>query len=363
MWLIDVRRKDGTVVAKNEDLLKLQEEGDLVIFSSHAHSKNPSWAGRTVIHSTAAMTYQQAHNLIHGKPPGPLIAPRTPHEAGQFIDKSLWKDLAADLKILTAISRCLLDQRHRSGSIDLSAGGGNELKFKLDPEGLPAEAAEKEELEEHSTIAELMILANSSVCSLIRQHAPLNTLMRIHPPPSREKLSNLKEFSSNIGMKELFDKGEKDTTQGTASRISHEMLKSARKDRNVVKLMTSALIKSMNEAKYVSSSQLTGSLVKGAQSSQMLLQGHSGLGIDDYTHFTSPIRRYADIIVHRELLSLIPLPTNGVPELYNNTSRPAVVSPISSLLPSSLSQPPPSVKIEQVHTAPTPLDMDEELGS
>ena len=65
--------------------------------------------------------------------------------------------------MITAISRHLLRMREDSGCLDLSRGGGSELKFTLDAEGLPVQATEKEEMEVHSSIAELMILANSSV--------------------------------------------------------------------------------------------------------------------------------------------------------------------------------------------------------
>ena len=366
VWLVEVKRKNGTPVRQTEDLLKLQEKNDLMIFEGHAHTKEPSWAGRTVIHSDAAMTYRQAHNLIHGLPPGPQVAPKTSYEAGQFVDKSLWEDLAADLKILLAISRCLLQQRHQNGSIDFSSGGGNELKFNLDVEGMPVETIDKEKLEVHSTIEELMILANSSVCSLVRKYAPRSTLMRIHPPPSQEKLSNFEEFSANVGMKNLVEKSKSDTTQSTASNLSQEMSKFAQKDKNVVKLMTSELIKSMTWARYVSSSQLAGSLTKDSQSSQVLLRGHSGLGIDDYTHFTSPIRRYADIIVHRQLLSLAPRPTKGLPEPYSVISEASAMSSVPDSPSPLRMQPVQALRLQtgtqQIKDTPSVLvDMDDEL--
>ena len=157
VWLVSVAHKhDGRPVNPQEDLLALYEAGEVSLtFPSEA-----SWAGRSLIRSAAAMTYQQAHNLIHDLPPGPVTPPRSPVEAGQVIQMSLWGSLEKDLKNLTVVSRVLLQLRQQGKSLDLNQGGGSELKFKLDAEGLPVQATTKEDVEVHSTIAELMIAAN-----------------------------------------------------------------------------------------------------------------------------------------------------------------------------------------------------------
>ena len=121
-------------------------------------------------------------------------------EAGQPIaDRAKWPALAQDLKCLTVFSRWLNQKRNQAGAIDLSIGR-SELKFKLDKDGLPSQAVEKEEMEIHSTIAELMILANGSVCALLYERHPNYTLCRIHPPPSKEKISSFQTFAKSIGL-------------------------------------------------------------------------------------------------------------------------------------------------------------------
>ena len=123
VWIVHVtHKKNSQAVLATEDLLDLFDRDDLEI--TFPTDRPASWTGRTVIHSTAALTYQQAHNLIHKKPPGPDVAPKNRCEAGQPIeDKSLWPQLANDLKVLTVISRFLQKRRHDSGSLNLNQTG------------------------------------------------------------------------------------------------------------------------------------------------------------------------------------------------------------------------------------------------
>jgi len=137
-------------------------------------------------------------------------------------------------------------------------------------------------------------------------------------------------------------------------------------DAKVMKLMTSMLIKSMNEAKYVCTGTLTGDLSGGLSSGSAQLLGHAGLGLLHYTHFTSPIRRYADIIVHRLLLYVLvaePLKfAEGLPDLYkeNRSGRETCGGDASSLVLAPQSGP---IQLEPAAMSAGSDAFDDELGT
>ena len=177
-WLVKVVHSDDTPVHPSEDLLKLDECGNIhfhFISSAAAVTDTKvkeekeilSWTGRCVICSLAAMTYQQAHNLIYNQPPDeysqfisqqqqmnksnfqktnnessfvttsvPTHIKQVPAgQAGQPIPYEYWKVLQMDLIFLLVFSRFLKRQRAASGSLEIHQASGSELKFKFDPEG------------------------------------------------------------------------------------------------------------------------------------------------------------------------------------------------------------------------------------
>ncbi|KAI2499286.1 3'-5'-exoribonuclease [Fragilaria crotonensis] len=251
-----------------------------------------TWFGRTVIHNCQAMTYEQAHNILHNMPPDDPRQPQPPPlTAGYRVNKGSIAGLKKDLSMLTNLTRKLRRKREEiGGAVDLSSGDlGNELKFALDANGNPIKVSAKKDLEIHHTIAELMILANQSVAEKIYSCFPDSSLLRIHQSVEHNKFEDLESFLKAGGI--AFD--------GSSNMALAKSLKNAHvtdKDRTVVNALWQSLtMRAMSEALYVS----TGQTESGASLS------HYGLGIEKYTHFTSPIRRYADVVVHKQLFAAL----------------------------------------------------------
>jgi DIS3-like exonuclease 1 len=263
-----------------------------------------TWYGRTIIRSCASMTYEQAHRLIQGVKAGIQTNKKEAliGVAGGPVPSQLEEPLRDDLRLLTDVSRKLARQRGDSGAIDLSKK--EEVRFSLSVSELGQEGVElmvKESLEIHNTIAELMILANGSVAKKIYEAFPSHALLRCHPPPSGHrfnqliKLAHVKDIaidaSSNYGLQKSLIEAEK----------------SGKLDAKSMALLKSLAVRVMSEAEYIcSGDRLAPEDHQGFGDKNITPNfAHYGLGLSFYTHFTSPIRRYADIIVHRQLLQAL----------------------------------------------------------
>jgi exoribonuclease R len=311
VWHIAVTHADGKPVNKSENPLLLHDNKDIIFATPLLHS-----CGRTAIRSVAAMTYAQAHNLILGHDPDPVPSTVPPGQAGRTVAKSLWEGLRSDLRMLTVFGRYLKGQREKNGALDLTQTGG-ELKFKLDSEGDPMDVKCKEEMEVHNTIAELMIICNSTVAYIVESYKPLEALVRVHAPPPPDQQKEILRLVVETGQG-IFDSGADVKLRNQLRSFRENMLfpkkKHAKADdkktaESIVDFVTSSVIKSMCEALYVNAGSLSGGIFscEGASVTQgeTRLSGHYGLGLNYYTHFTSPIRRYADIMVHRQLLGIL----------------------------------------------------------
>ena len=269
------------------------------ILSPNLKTVKSIWFGRTVIHNCAAMTYDQAANILDDKAPDDPGAPLPPPlTAGSPVDPRLIRLLKQDLGVLTKLARKLrLDREETGGAVDLSSGdSGSELKFYLDKNGYPTKVVPKQDKEIHHTIAEMMIMANAHVATRIFEFFPDSALLRIHRSVEDSRFEELREVLEAAGV----------TLEGNDSASLAKSLKEAQRKHKsgpLQSLLLSIATRAMTEARYISTGDREGGLELS----------HYGLGIGKYTHFTSPIRRYADVVVHKQLLASLHMET--VPQL------------------------------------------------
>lgn len=186
--------------------------------------------------SWEAMTYEQAHNILHDKAPDdPSKPPTPPLTAGSPVDPSLIAPLKEDLSILQHLTRKLRKDRETiGGAVDLSGGDlGTELKFALDEDGNPTKVVPKKELEIHHTIAEMMILANQYVAVKIYSSFPESSLLRIHRSVAEDRFEELEsalkaggiafDGSSNMALAQSLEKAKQD---GKGNRIVNSLWQS-----------------------------------------------------------------------------------------------------------------------------------------
>ena len=217
------------------------------------------WFGRTVIHSDRRFTYAEAQEVI---------------ETGKG-------DFAEEILTLNRLAQELRRQRFRNGAISFDR---EEVKFRLDEDGKPLGVYFKEQKESNQMIEEFMLLANRRVAEFCGHRisekgrkVPRTMVYRVHDSPSEEKLDRFRQFILRFG--HVFK-----ASKGRA--VAKEMNKLFKQ------------IKGTTEENAVSTMAVR-AMAKAYYSTDNI--GHYGLAFPCYTHFTSPIRRYPDMMVHRLL--------------------------------------------------------------
>lgn len=218
------------------------------------------WIGRTVIHSNHRFTYEDVQSII---------------ETGTGLyDKEILS--------LHQLAKNFREKRMKAGAINFSS---QEVRFKLDEKGSPIGIVIKESKESHQLIEEFMLLANRTVAEKVSKvmvgGKPIPFPYRIHDQPDEEKLIPFVEFARKYGYH--FET----KTPEAIARSFNEMLVKVKgfPEQRVLEQMG---IRTMAKAVYTTKNI-----------------GHYGLGFEHYCHFTSPIRRYPDVLVHRVLTAVL----------------------------------------------------------
>ncbi|KAG8574971.1 hypothetical protein GDO81_009404, partial [Engystomops pustulosus] len=244
------------------------------------------WYGRTIIRSSYKLSYEVAQQLLDGD----LEPLSTEAELQPLIQDSVQRDrLLWAIRKLTEVAQAVRSRRDMHGALELE---GVEIRVQLGEGHSIDDLVPKQPLQVHETIAECMIMANHWVAKKIWESFPQQALLRLHPPPRQEFFKELKECAH---AKEFSI--DTRTNKTLADSLDKAIDPS---DPLVNRLLRAMATQAMSNAQYFS----TGSYTEDEFC-------HYGLALDKYTHFTSPIRRYADIIVHRLLLAAI---SNGTKE-------------------------------------------------
>ena len=213
------------------------------------------WFGKSVIHSKRRFTYEEAQEIMDQK-------------AGDFVD---------DLLELNRIAGILRDRRFKEGSINFET---DEVRFKLDENGYPIEIFVKERKPVHMLVEDFMLLANREVgafVSMKKVGAPIPFVYRVHDMPDPMKIADFALFAKELGFS--FNLSTPQKIAQSFNRLSVEA-----KNNPALEVLQPLAIRSMAKAVYTTNNI-----------------GHYGLGFEYYSHFTSPIRRYSDVLSHRIL--------------------------------------------------------------
>ena len=244
----------------SNELCSLRPHEEKLTFSAvfelnaQAHIQH-EWFGRTVIYSDRRFAYEEAQEVMDT-------------QQGDYVE---------ELMQLNQLAKQLREQRFAQGAVNFET---TEVKFKLDEEGNPLEVIPKVRKDAHKLIEEFMLLANRQVARFAfhyQKRGQKNTFVyRTHDYPNLEKITEFAEFAQRFGYK-------LQVTEEAVSRSLNKLMTDV-EGKPEQDILQSIAIRAMAKAKYTTEAN-----------------GHFGLAFDHYSHFTSPIRRYPDVMTHRLL--------------------------------------------------------------
>ena len=243
----------------SNDLCSLNPNVDRPVFSAvfsfdHKFKLKGQWFGKGIIHSDRRFTYEEAQEVIEGKS----------------------EEYGNELRLLNDLAHSLRAERFKSGSIAFES---EEVYFELDHQARPISVKVKERKDAHLMIEDFMLLANRKVAEYIakKETQEVPFVYRVHDEPDPARLADFALFAKELGVQMKID------TPHHIAESFNRLADQARKD-DRLKMLEPLAIRTMAKAEYTPDNI-----------------GHYGLSFQYYTHFTSPIRRYADVLVHRIL--------------------------------------------------------------
>ena len=206
---------------------------------------------KTIINSKRRFTYDEAQKII---------------ETGEG-------DFSKEINLVNELAKILRSQRMKAGSFEFFT---SEVEFRLDDNGFPSAIVKKEMKESNMLVEEFMLLANKTIAERIFSRGNVPFIYRVHDYPDEEKIMEFARFVKSLGYSFNLKSGK------AASQFNQLMkqVKGTEEEGVVNELAIRSMAKAIYSTKNI---------------------GHYGLGFKNYTHFTSPIRRYADLLVHRIL--------------------------------------------------------------
>lgn len=262
------------------------------------------WFGRTVTYSDARFAYEEAQEIIELNESAKLhfgdaipaehrIIPSNISITGK--EYTITEPIAQTIVEMDRLAKILRKKRMNAGAISFDKV---EVKFILNEKSNPEGVYFKESKDANKLIEEFMLLANRSVAEFIGRQKPKKTFVyRVHDEPDEEKIAALQNIIRQFGYK--MDTRDKKTTASSMNKLLKDV--HGKKEQNMIDTIA---IRTMSKAQYTVNNI-----------------GHYGLAFDYYTHFTSPIRRYPDVMVHRLLQQYLDKKESAKEETYEEKCK------------------------------------------